>query len=171
MKDAAAYKEHLNPKNALDLREAPGFDYGEWMRAFTGDCGPFEPYFTPRTASDDDLADIVSYIDRLLGRLHERYEFRDDLAVEDYIEQYPSLYSLLTDVHDKVHEYFSLDAYAILDVVQDSEVDDAERLFVFIQTDLSADEALDRLDELYEQWWLDALSAVWPKLSIDVEFI
>lgn len=171
MKDAAAYKEHLNPKNTLSFEEALGFDYGEWQ-AFTEDYGPFEPYLiSPASPLNDDLADVISYTERLLGRLHERYEFRNEAAVETYIERHPSLCSLLTHAHDKIRKYFGPDTCAVLDVIKDNEVDDVERLFIFIQTDLSADEALDRLDELYEQWWLDALSTVRPKLSIDVEFV
>lgn len=113
----------------------------------------------------------VSYKDRQIDNLRMRYEFRDETAVVDYLEQNPSLPSLLWDARGKIYEYFGSDVYAVLEMVKGFEADDDERLFVFIQTELSSDEALDRLDELYERWWLGALSGVRPKLNIDVEYV
>ncbi len=169
MNDAAARKEPLNPNTSR--REAlEALIYGEWQ-ALVGCYVPSDPYLASYDAHDEEFADVIPYTDGLIARLHERYEFRDDAAVESYIEQHPSLSSVLTDAHDKIREYFGSDTHAVLDVIKDSEMDDHERLFVFVQTELSADDALDRLDELYEQWWLGALSAVRPKLSIDVEFV
>lgn len=170
MSGAPAYKEHLNPHTSKkDALEA--FIYDEWQ-ASLGDYLLYDHYSAASyDPCGDELAEVIPYTDGLIARLHDRYEFRDDAHVESYIEQHPSLSSLLTDAHDKIRKYFGPDAHAVLDVIKDGEMDDRERLFVFIQTDLPVDEALDSLDELYEQWWLGALSGVRPKLSIDVEFV
>ncbi|PLS84759.1 MAG: hypothetical protein CYG60_16210 [Actinobacteria bacterium] len=169
MSDAAAYKEHLNPN--MSRRETlEALTYDEWQASVS--CYVlFEPYLASYDEPYNELAEVIPYTDGLIARLHEQYEFRDDVKVESYIEQYPSLSNLLTDAHDKIRKYFGSDAHAVLEMVKGRETDDDERLFVYIQTELSSDEALDRLDDLYEQWWLDALSGVRPKLSIDVEYV
>lgn len=113
----------------------------------------------------------VSYVDEQITSLRERYEFRNEATVEDFLGENPFLFDLLVKAHDKIREYFGSDVQAVSEMVKGFEADDDERLFVFIQTELSSDEALDRLDELYERWWLDALSGVRPKFSIDVEFV
>jgi len=118
----------------------------------------------------DECAEIVVFADRPIDRLRQRYQFRDHAAVKDYLGDNPSLPGLLERAHDKIAEHFGSDVHAVLDLVKGFEADDDKRLFVFVQTDLDVDEALDRLDALYEQWWIKALSAVQPKLSIDVEY-
>ncbi len=105
-----------------------------------------------------------------ISELNRLYEFRDDRVVR-YLEKHPPLASVLKEAHERIRKYFGQDARVVLDAIKDSEMDDNERLFAFVQTNLSADDALDRLDELYEQWWLDRLSMVQPKMSIDVEFV
>jgi hypothetical protein len=83
----------------------------------------------------------------------------------------PSLYNGLVEAHERIRKYFGSEAQPVLDLVKGFEGDDDVRLFVFIPTTLPPDEALDTLDELYEQWWLVRLSAVQPKSSIDVEYV
>lgn len=119
---------------------------------------------------DDEYYAFVT-IDTPVDELREQYEFRNRPVVKDYLESNPALFEMLRVARDKIAEYFGPETCAVLDVIKDNEVDDDERLFVFIQTTLGADEALDLLDELYERWWLDALAEIQPKLSMDVEFI
>lgn len=127
----------------------------------------------PEWQAEECLSPLKSvfYTDRQIRRLRERYEFRENATVEDYLEKNPSLRGLLARAHNKIREYFGSDVHAVLEMVKGFEADDDERLFVFIQTELSSDEALDRLDELYDRWWLGTLSGVQPKLNIDVEYV
>lgn len=160
------YKQHFNP----DTSVKETFDYEGWP-VFAEDYSPRDPYLASYVEDKDEFADIISYIDELMDRLREQYEFRDSAAIETYIEQNPSLFNLLMNARDKIREHFGSDAHVVLEAVKGLEADNDKRLFVFVQTESSSDEALDRLDELYEKWWIDALSTARPKLSIDVEYI
>ena len=116
------------------------------------------------------FADKAILTTGFISELNRLYEFRGDGVVR-YLANYPSLFNLLKEAHEQIRKYFGQDVRVALDAIKDGEMDDSERLFAFVQTELSADDALDRLYELYEQWWLDALSGVQPKMSIDVEFV
>ena len=133
--------------------------------------GRKEPYIPHLNPQAEEYAKIYSLADRSIDKLLQWYEFRDDAAVRVYLANNSSLYKLLEEAHERIRKYFGPDARVVLDAIKDSEMDENERLFAFIQTSLSADDALDHLDELYEQWWLDRLSTVQPKMSIDVEFV
>jgi len=118
-----------------------------------------------------ERAEIVGLFDTPINGLGEWYDFRDYAAVRGYLRDHPSLCDVLEEAREKIARFFGPDVDLILDLVTGFEADDDKRLFVFVQTDLAVNEALDRLDALYEQWWIDALSRVSPKLSIDVEYL
>lgn len=119
----------------------------------------------------NEYVGIAVLADMPIGGLRERYEFRNGAAVRGYLRENPSLCGLLKEARDKIAEHFGDEVLVVLDLVKGFEADDDERLFVFVQTELSPDEALDHLDELYEEWWLGALATAQPKFSIDVEYI
>ena len=105
------------------------------------------------------------------SELSSLYEFRDDQAVESFLEENAFLGGLLFITHKRVREYFGPGVRLDVKVVKDPEVGEDRRLFVLIRTEMHPDEALDRLDELYDDWWLDVLSEANHKMSIDVEYV
>lgn len=133
--------------------------------------GHKEPYIPRPHQQTEGYAEVRSLAESSIDRLLQWYEFRDDSAVRTYLTNHPSLHKPLEEAHERICKYFGPDTRIVLDAIKDSEMDNNERLFAFVQTELSADDALDRLDELYEQWWLDRLSTIQPKMSIDVEFV
>jgi hypothetical protein len=58
----------------------------------------------------------------------------------------------------------------VLEVVTEPDALDDHELFAFVQADLPHHEALARLEELGEDWWLDASDRAQGKLCIHVEF-
>jgi hypothetical protein len=49
--------------------------------------------------------------------------------------------------------------------------DDRPRLFVLIQTELEADPALDALDEVRREWWLEEFRRFGDRLSLGLDYI
>lgn len=58
----------------------------------------------------------------------------------------------------------------MLEVVTEADAEDDRELFAFVQTDLPHQEALARLEQLDEDWWLDASDRAQGKLCMHVEF-
>jgi len=73
------------------------------------------------------------------------------------------------EAYGKIREYFP-SAKLILEVVADPEADKEKELVIFIRTNLPPDEALDRLELLDRNWWLDASLDSGEKLCIHVGF-
>lgn len=102
----------------------------------------------------------------LLERL---YTFRGRPEVLWFLGRYPFLVPLVLEAYSKIGDYFPL-SQVFLEVFTDPEGIDEDQLVMFIATDLTPDEAVSRLDEFDEDWWLDALDQAQGKLCINVEF-
>jgi hypothetical protein len=104
-----------------------------------------------------------------IGLLERLYTFRKREEVLWFLERYPFLVSLLLEAHYEIEKYFS-HSQICLEVVTDPEAMDDYQLAVFIVTKLGPDEAVDRLEQFDEGWWLDVLDQAQGMLCIDVEF-
>jgi hypothetical protein len=155
-------------ENALSLREA--LDNQEW-----GAPAKYPKFADAEFVSDrqdeDELVDAFVLADGPIGNLRKRYQFRQGTEVETFLGQNLFLIDLLLIAHGKIRKYFGTGPRLDLKVVKDPEVGEDRRLFVLIRTKLHPEDALDQLDELYDDWWLDALSKADHKMSIDVEYI
>ena len=103
--------------------------------------------------------------------LEKLYTYRRPMEVKGYIKAYPFLVPLLVEAYDKIGEYFGSNPAVVLEVVTDPEADDDRELFAFIQTNCAPEEALDRLNRLDQEWWLDASDRSEGKLCIHTEFV
>jgi len=112
-----------------------------------------------------------------LQQLEQLYIFRGQTEVVQFLEAHPFLVPLLLEAYGKIKTYFS-DAQLFLKVVADPEaiddnletLDDHKELVIFIATDLDPDKAIDRLNQLDENWWLDVSDQAEGKLNIHLEF-
>jgi hypothetical protein len=75
----------------------------------------------------------------------------------------------LVEAYDNIEAFFP-SAELILEVVTDPEAKRDKELVVFIHTSLTPDEALDKLERLDRNWWLDASLDAGGKLCIHLEF-
>lgn len=96
------------------------------------------------------------------------YAVRGPLQVTSFLLRYPSLTGIVAEAQSRIAEHFP-QADLILEVRSDPEVT-REQLFIFIRTDLTPDDALDSLELLEDDWWLDALPEVAGRLCINLEF-
>lgn len=100
----------------------------------------------------------------------QRFSYRRPQEVRQFLEAHPFLVSLLREARARIDEYFGSHNDVVLEVVTEADAEDDRELFAFVQTDLPHQEALARLEQLDEDWWLDASDRAQGKLCIHVEF-
>jgi hypothetical protein len=96
------------------------------------------------------------------------YAVRRPLQVSSFLLRHPPLTGIVTEAQSRIAEHFP-QADLILEVRKDPEVT-REELFIFIRTALVPDDALERLEALEDDWWLDVLPEVAGILCINLEF-
>jgi len=132
------------------------------------------PDFSARTKKYTEVSELIkqSYLENLrrdLTSLSQNYTFRRSSEVLEFLSDNVSLMPLIEEAYRKIREYFP-EEKLILEVVADPEVDNEKELMIFIHTTLNPDEALERLDMLDENWWLDASLEAGEKLCVHMEF-
>jgi hypothetical protein len=81
------------------------------------------------------------------------------------------LIDLLLEAPPHVERYFGLNPQVVLEVVADLEASDSEELFANICTSLPVEEALERLDQLDEGWFLAQLERTAGRFNFNLEFV
>jgi hypothetical protein len=107
-----------------------------------------------------------------LDRLAARYTFRRPDEVVDYLRRYPHLIPLAIEAAEVFPRYFGEDAPLVLEVFTDPESIPAHpELFAIVRTPLGWQEAMERYDRLWEEWW-DAVSPQGPGVMVlDYEYV
>ena len=99
------------------------------------------------------------------------YQLRGDRTVTDFIRENTILLELLFESNQKIREYFGSDVQVILELLVDPEAGDYRELFALVLTELKPEEALERLEKLDNEWWLEVSLLAKGLLNIDVEYI
>ena len=116
-------------------------------------------------------ASVVRIWDCEVQRLEQLYVFRKRIEVLQFLKMNRFLAPLLLEAYTKIGRHFGQYPRVFLEVIADPEANNNSQLFAFIGTSLSPDEALEMLDRLDEEWWLDTLDEAQGKLCIDLEFL
>jgi hypothetical protein len=103
-----------------------------------------------------------------ISELSSLYEFRDDL-VEGFLEENPSLGSLLFEAYKIIPDYFGSEVETALEVVADPEAPGDRELFVVIRTELPPMKARALLSELDQGWWRDVSPVAEGKMEFALE--
>jgi hypothetical protein len=100
------------------------------------------------------------------------YILRHPDDVVEFLSRHSTLLELLEEAPRQVQRHFG-DGMSrlVLEAVKDHEAEDDEELILFIQTALPIDQALQRLDRLDEEWWLEAGSRTQGNLGMNLEFV
>lgn len=106
--------------------------------------------------------------ERLIVSLAKLYSF-DDVSVGSFLRENSFLLPFLIETHGKIQEHFGPHVDVTLEVFTDPEAEDSQQLFALIHTGLPLEDEEDILENLYDEWWLDALPAARGKLVISVE--
>jgi len=102
-----------------------------------------------------------------LQLLESIYTLREPRKVFRFLERNTFLAPLLIEAYPKLENRFP-DSQIFLEVDTDPEEGNDQQLLVLIATTSSPKEALRRLKELDEDWWLDALDRAQGKLCINL---
>jgi hypothetical protein len=78
----------------------------------------------------------------------------------DLKDTHPGLIEVLMEAWPYLSKHFGPHPMVSLEVVHDPTSPDVDQLFAYIHTSLAADEALDKLDELDEEWFLSRADKV-----------
>lgn len=99
--------------------------------------------------------------------LEKLYTFWEPTEVLQFLEKYPFLVPLLLEAKGHIIHYFP-DSPLFLEYIPDPEIDN-HLLALHIGTDLDSESAMDTLDQLYKDWWVNVSIQSQGKLCIDVE--
>jgi hypothetical protein len=93
-----------------------------------------------------------------LQRLERAYRFADKPTILHFLADNPFLVPLLFEAREAIEQFFP-GTPTSLEVLPDPITgDDYHRqLMIFIESDLEAVQAVDRLREFDDQWWLDVV--------------
>ncbi len=128
------------------------------------------PVAQPTSAISAERHSSIVLIEQIEVRALERlYIFKERLEVLDFVNLHPFLAPLLFEAVGRIDQFFP-EPQLSLEVVSDFEFPDSSQLVLSIETILSPDEALKRLDRFDDDWWLDAAREAEGRLCIDVEF-
>lgn len=128
------------------------------------------PVVQPTSAISVERHSSTVLIEQIEVRALDRlYIFKERLEVLNFIDLHPFLVPLLFEAVGRIAQFFP-EPQLSLEVVSDFEFPDSSQLVLSIETTLSPDEALKRLDRFDDDWWLDAAREAEGGLCIDVEF-
>jgi hypothetical protein len=101
--------------------------------------------------------------------LNSKYTLKTAKDVYDLVGSNPHLLTLLMEAYDQIRYYFPREIL-LLDAVADPDETVDKQLIIYICTDLSPQDAIDKLDQLDENWLLNAIDASGCKMLIQVEY-
>ena len=114
---------------------------------------------------------LIDEIKRVLEFYHNNfYEIRDETAIIDFLLQRISIVKYLFEAPQKISEYFGDHQGLALEIIRDPE-GAYEELFLYIKTNLEPDDALNRLDKLDKEWFLNIPQQEILDFNINFEFI
>lgn len=119
--------------------------------------------YQDKTSSTYPTSDLLS--------LERHYIFRNRSEVMGFAVNNSFLLQTLHEAYNQIRNYFGESVQAVLEVVADPEFFEDQELVIFIRTDLSPDEALKKLEQIDNAWFLNVPADVRKKLCVTVEFI
>ncbi len=123
-----------------------------------------------RNWTSGQTTDFGSHPNQAVQILEKLYQFRNHNNVTGFLREFSFLAGLLVETHAMIRQHFGTASEIDLEVVEDPETEERQ-LFALIKTFLPPEEAIEALDRLDREWWLDALPGAHGKLSIDVEYL
>jgi hypothetical protein len=116
-------------------------------------------------AKRDSTEEMFAAIYSLQGS----YIFRKSARINEFLLRNPFLVNLLKKAANHIKTYFR-DVETYLEVVDSFDMPESNQLVASISTSLSPEEALGRLEQFDDKWWLDAVPQAQGKLCIKLEF-
>jgi hypothetical protein len=108
------------------------------------------------------------YHETAIEELKQLYTLRNEAQIIPFLEDTPLLYGFLHEVYPTLQQYFSNETY-ILEFMAIPDEAKVEKLFIYIETRQSVDFAMDVLDQLTKEYWLDLDFSIRQAVVVDVE--
>ena len=109
-----------------------------------------------------------------LRRLQEFYTLADIEEVRRFLRVYPDAANVMIEAWPHIERIFGPNSRVVLEVTFDPESEnlrDFEELFGNIQTSLPVEEALRRLRQLDDEWFLAQLTRASGRVNFSLEFV
>ena len=134
---------------------------------WTGDVIRVNPLLVGSTGSRYNIGQqTTSQEDVSMTGILDRYIVRDRDSVIAFIKQHPGLAPLVQEAYDVIARQFGANAQVTLTI----EMDDSPELWAEITTDLPADDAYDKLQEITLSWYADRADQLLRRFNFDLEF-
>ena len=88
------------------------------------------------------------------------YHMEHKVEVRRFLRKHPQVLAVLLEAYPHLQKHFGASPDVLLEVVADAEAEQSEMLFAYVLTALPAKQALERLDQFDEDWFLDQLDRV-----------
>jgi hypothetical protein len=99
------------------------------------------------------------------------YALRNAPACDAYFAAHPQVADFLQASYGQLRRFFGPEASLVLEVVRDPEASvPSDFLFVNIRTSMPVDDALARLDQFDEDWYLDQVDTFGDLVNFNLEF-
>lgn len=126
---------------------------------------------TSHNISQENYASLAFAGDARFRKIQDLYTFRNEAAIRKFLSKNAALMNVLIEAYPHVVRYFGDQSRIVLERVKDPEIQDADQLVAYVMTSLSVDEALERLNRLDEEWFLEQFDRVDGLLNFNLEFV
>jgi len=106
----------------------------------------------------------------ILRKLRGKYKLSNPSKLLSFFEKNSYLIPVVIEAYEELKERFPSEKL-VLEVVSDSEDDSCDELFAYINTSLPVEEALQKLDDLDEQWFLNKLDETKGLFNFNLKFV
>jgi hypothetical protein len=96
--------------------------------------------------------------------------FSKPSAIGNFLQAHQELVSLLNEAYQELRKYF-LSENLKLELVSDPEIAGEQQLFVYIFTSLSVTDALNKIDDFDDRWWLAQIDRANGLLNFNLRFV
>ncbi|MDY6804908.1 MAG: hypothetical protein SXA11_14025 [Cyanobacteriota bacterium] len=101
-------------------------------------------------------------------RLKQLYALPEPERVWQFLEKHPFLVPLLLEAPTEIKHHFPADSLSLEMAIDPESTSEDDELFLLIVTNIEAEEAVEKMWNLDEKWWLKASRKSQNKLEISL---
>lgn len=101
---------------------------------------------------------ILKHPRAVMSELRQEYEIADEAEILAFLERHPEVVPLLLETRDAIRRYFGEDAVRLTMSFDYEWPEEEPKLIAYILAPLGPHEALERLHQFDDDWWLKQTS-------------
>jgi hypothetical protein len=114
------------------------------------------------------VTDLITISQPDLKTLRDFYILIEPVKVQKFLEKHSFLLPLLLEAPGRIHHFFPNSPLS-LRVMDDPELVEQEQLIISIPSDLEPQEAVNRQNQLDDEWWRSVPFEAWEHLCLLLE--